>query len=255
MELTASASKALQAKYELPQDAVNDAVSVAISTTLSKALKTKVLVQETENDIEFYTMRCGQHENDPVVHITQNGLTKKLMRHLRYNIEKELHLRKVISDHEKYRSLQSQLAWGSIAGISADGTLKISIDIEKQFGRDELFATCPLRLQPPHERGRYRIDEGKYFLVSSVRPVFVRGIPRLEILVGRTSPKLVERLLNKKISQKSIGLSSEINPLSCKKRIAGAYSEVHASQRIDKEIIKWVSRELREQLIVKFERK
>lgn len=255
MELTASANKALQAKYGLPAETVSDAVSIAISVTLTKALRTKVLVQESEDDIEFFSMRRSHLNDDSAIRITQNGLTKKMMRHLRYNIERELHLRKVISDKEKYRLLQGQLVWGAVAGIAPDGTLNVSIDIEKQFGREELFGICPLWLQPPHERGRYRTDEGKYFLVSRVRPVLARGIPRLEILLNRTSTKLVERLLTKKIAQKSIGLQSEKNSIACKKRIAGAYSEVHAEQRIDKEIIKWVSRELREQLIVRFERK
>jgi hypothetical protein len=243
---------ALLQKYHLPKEVIIDAVCIAISRTLGRAMGTKVFVCEGDSGIEIYALKKNIQTDDPVFRIKPGSIKTKLMRHLQHSIEIELHSRMVIKEFEQYRDLQSQLVNGFITNIQKDGTLEIGIEREHLFNQVVLYAVCPLRSQPQHERGKYQINRSYVFHVSKIRPGELRGMPRLEIRLDRTSPRITEGLIRIELEKAGIGLQSESNRFKCVNRTCGAFSHVVAEKRIAKPIIQAVRSELQESIIVKY---
>ncbi len=245
-------NKELLTKYDLPKETVIDAVCLAVSRTLSKAMKTKVFAQESDTGIEIYALKHDMLAEDPVIRIRPETIKNKLLRHIEYSVERELHARKVVREFDRYCDLQSQMVSGTITKILPTGDLFVELERELLFERITLHACCPLRYQPVHEREKYKVDESYLFHVCKIRPIEVQGMPRLDIRLDRTSPRIPEHLIRVGLHSKALGLDSEKNEFKCTRRVCGAYSEIEAEKRIDKEIIQSVSRSLKENIFVKF---
>jgi hypothetical protein len=215
-------------------------------------MRTAVITQEGDEGVEIFALKKDLFAENPVIKIRPGTIKNKLMRHLHYNIERELYTRKVEAEFDRYGDLQSQLVTGFITNITNEGSLDIVLERELLFERIMLYATCPVRYQPIHERGTYKVDDHYAFYVRKIRPGQERGMPRLEIKLDRTSPRIPEGLIRKKMEATAIGLPSEINHFKCVKRVCGAFSHIVAEKRINKEIIKSVSRELKENVFVKY---
>jgi len=245
-------SKDLLEKYALPEETVSDAVSLAISKTLGKAMRTTVFSFPGESGFEIYAIKQGGDLDDPVIKVKPETIKPKLLRHLQYSIERALNEKMVQNEFDRYRDLQSQIVKGVVTGIAKNGTVEIELEREVLFDQITLRAICPLRYQPQHERGKYKSGQTIWFHVSKIRPSQVRGMARLEIILDRTSNRVPEGLIRKAMEARSTGLGSDNNHFKCVKRICGAFSQIQASKRIDREIIQLVSRELKENVFVKF---
>ncbi|WP_028842909.1 hypothetical protein [Thermodesulfovibrio yellowstonii] len=110
-----------------------------------------------------------------------------------------------------------------------------------------LIGSCPLEHQTPKERGTYREGMILPFFVTSVRGIVDGKVPRVIITLSRNSISLPEVLLREILQ--SNGIFTRIRAV---RRIAGAYTEIHAEEKIPKEFIKQVSQILKEGIIVKY---
>lgn len=246
-------NKELVEKYGLSQEIIFDSVCQAITKTLQRALRTHIITQEDDNGgVEIFALKKDIYAEIPVVRINPAKFKPKLLRALHYSIEKELESQKVQADFNKYMDLQNQLVKGYITSITKDGDLIVELEREQLFKRETLHAKCPLRYQPQHERNKYVIDRDYHFYVSKIYPGQVRGIPRLDIELNRKTARMPECLIMKAMIAVSHGLPSDENKFKCVKRISGACSIIESEKRIHRDIIKSVSRELHENIIVRY---
>ena len=223
----------LLTKYDLPAHEASLAIEEAISSILSKAFNLDIMVNIKE-DLEVIAL--GDRRIDPA------SLSRQLKRQIRYQIERELEKRQSLREQNYLQSLRGRIIFGDVRKISPNGDLTIALEVEDRFRRLILTGICPARQVPPHERGCFYIGDKKRFLVTSVLPVLEKGKAKVLIRLSRTSKTLPESLLRENVGDLSI---------QCRRRIAGAFSQIETSQRIPKEVIQSVGNELGERIIVR----
>lgn len=223
---------------ELPENEAMDAIEVAIVRVLTGVLRTNVSARINEQQLEITAYPAS---GDPIK-INLDSINRKLRRHILYQIELELQLRKTLIEAGRLKELRGNTAPGEISRITDDGTLLISLEIADFYRRLILTGECPFRCQPLHERSHYIIGSVKQFYITSVVPVMVnKRSSKVRILLSRTSKELPRLLLQKRGS---------ISGIQCLKRIAGGYSTIVTPKRIPKDVINSVGKELGEHLHV-----
>jgi hypothetical protein len=220
-------------KYDLPAPEAALAIEEAISCILSRAFNKDIMVNVGE---ELEVVALNDRRIDPAT------LSRQLKRQIRYQIERELEKRQSLREQEYLRSLRGRLILGDVIKVSTNGDLTIALEVEDRFRSLILTGVCPARQVPPHERGCLNIGAKKTFLITSVLPVLEKDKAKVLIRLSRTSKFLPENLLREKTGELSI---------RCRRRIAGAFSEIETSQRIPKEVIQSVGNELGERIIVR----
>lgn len=243
-------NKELQEKYGLSEEMVDDSVSLAITRALTSTMRTTVFVNPGDNGLEIFAFR--KNGDRELFKVKPETIKPKILRSIQYEIEKSLHAKKTAMEFERYSSLQSQVVRGLVTKIHSNGTLDVEIEREHHFRFETLSGQCTKALQPQHERGKYKVDRFYPFYVHKIRPEDVRGLFRLNITLSRTSPLLTEGLIRKEMESRALGLGSEANRYKCTQRVCGIFSQVVAEKKIDKDIIRTVSRELDENVFVKF---
>lgn len=223
----------LLTKYDLPAHEAALAIEDAISSILSRAFNLDIMVNIKE-DLEVFAL--GDRRIDLA------ALSRQLKRQIRYQIERELEKRQSLREQDYLRSLRGRIIFGDVKKVSTNGDLTIALEVEDRFRSLILTGICPARQVPPHERGYLHIGVKKRFLITSVLPVMEKDKAKVLIRLSRTSKALPENLLREKTGELSI---------RCRRRIAGAFSEIETSQRIPKEVIQSVSNELGERIIVR----
>lgn len=223
----------LLTKYDLPAHEAALAIEEAICSILSRAFDRDIMVNIKE-DLEVIPL--GDRRIDPAM------LSRQLKRQIRYQIERELEKRQSLREQEYLRSLRGRLILGDIRKVSTNGDLTIALEVEDRFRSLILTGICPARQVPPHERGCLHIGPKKLFLITSVLAVLEKDKAKVLIRLSRTSKTLPESLLREKTGEPSI---------RCRRRIAGAFSEIETSQRIPREVIQSVGNELGERIIVR----
>ncbi|MBE0574412.1 MAG: hypothetical protein IH613_00790 [Desulfuromonadales bacterium] len=223
----------LLTKYDLPAPEAALAIEDAISGILSRAFNKDIMVNVGE---ELEVVALDDRRIDPAT------LSRQLKRQIRYQIERELEKRQSLREQDYLRSLRGQIIFGDVRKVSTNGDLTIALEVEDRFRSLILTGICPARQVPPHERGCLHIGAKKLFLITSVLPVMEKDKAKVLIRLSRTSKTLPEILLREKAGEPSI---------RCRRRIAGAFSEIETSQRISKESIQSVSDELGERIIVR----
>jgi hypothetical protein len=222
----------------LPTDEALEAVEVAIARTLTGALRLNVCVKV---DAQLEIIAYPEGDGDPV-RISLDDIDGKLRRHLLYEIKVELQKRRALNEADRLKELRGFSAPGEISGIAEDGALTVSLEIADYFRRLILCGFCPARFQPHHEFGRYSIGSVKEFYISSVTPVMVnKRYSRVRILLSRTSKELPRLLLQER---------SRIEGITSVERNPGAYSNIVTPERIAKDVINSVGKELGEHLNV-----
>lgn len=220
-------------KYDLPAPEAALAIEEAISGILSRAFNKDIMVNIGE---ELEVVALDDRRIDPAT------LSRQIKRQIRYQIERELEKRQSLREQEYLRSLRGRIIFGDVRKVSTNGDRTIALEVEDRFRSLILTGICPARQVPPHERGCLHIGAKKLFLITSVLPVLEKGKAKVLIRLSRTSKTLPEILLREKAGELSI---------RCRRRIAGAFSEIETSQRISKESIQSVSDELGERIIVR----
>jgi len=223
----------LLTKYDLPAPEAVLAIEEAISSILSRALNLDIMVSVGD---ELEVLALGDRRIDPAT------LSRQLKRQIRYQIERELEKRQSLREQDYLRSLRGRIIFGDVRKVSTNGEMTIALEVEDRFRSLILMGICPARQVPPHERGCLHIGAKKLFLITSVLPVLEKDKAKVLIRLSRTSKTLAERLLREKTGELSI---------RCRRRIAGAFSEIETSQRIPKEVIQSVGNELGERIIVR----
>ena len=178
-------------------------------------------------------------------------LDKHSVKFLRRRLIKRLNERSVLEEFHTLAPIQHHVCEGKIIKPPTWGeALCVDIYHDCYYGiKSASMAVCRYIDQPVSERGRYRLSDILMFYVLSVRAVKLNGYPKLEIYVSRTSKSLTEELIKKYIIEKT---GKSVNgSIKCTKRIAGAYSKVVSTVRIEREILHKVSKKINE--VVKVE--
>jgi hypothetical protein len=223
----------LLTKYDLPAPEAALAIEEAISSILSRSFDMDVMVNIGE---ELEITAQGDRRVDLAT------LSRQLKRQIRYQIERELEKRQSLREQDYLRSLRGRLVLGDVRKVSTNGDLTVALEVEDRFRSLILTGVCPTRQVPPHERGCLQIGAKKTFLVTSVLPVLEKDKAKVLIRLSRTSKTLPESLLREKTGELFI---------RCRRRIAGAFSEIETSQRVPKEAVQAVGKELGERIIVR----
>lgn len=240
-------------KYELPREIIADVVCQAISKSIGKSLGTQIVTQESDTgEFEIFALKQDVYAEIPYTKIHPSKFKPRMLRNIYYYIEEQLQKKKVETEYIRYMDLQSQMVKGYVLSKNRQGDLLVEIERETLLKRVTLNAVCSLRHQPQHERAHYQIDRDYNFYVSKIYPAEERGMPRLDIQLSRVSCRLPEWMIRRALEARGNGLPSEENSFKCVERLCGKFSRIESEKRIHKDIIKSVSRELRESVFVKY---
>jgi len=228
----------LATKYRVPVSRAAGIAEVAISKAFSAALNTNVICTVQDHKIKLITF---SGKATPAV-MDPSRIRKKLKRQVLYLLEAEFQKHGAITEFRTIRDLQGQVINATISRIADNHTLYAVLDIEDVFQKVLIIGECPLRHQPPHERGVYRLQETKKFYITSVRPVTGRrGEGRVRVMLSRVTRGLPAALLAE---------ITGIGEIRCTRRIAGAFSDIETPAYLPKSAIKTVGKELHEHLNV-----
>jgi hypothetical protein len=233
-------------EYRIPEKETRKLLERTLSATLSESFGKMVVVLISGNDLSIFRER-GKYGCAELEHLPASRLSRKLLRLCRYRVETELQKHKSLVEHDYLKSLQGTLVRGTVDRVRDNGSLIVLFRVDELFNRREISGTCPLNLQPPRERGKYRAGEARYFFVARVRLICLAGRERLfriDVCLSRTSRLLPELLLKMK---------SGTLKISCPRRIAGRISFVVSKLRLPREAIQEVSAELGERVKVTWE--
>ena len=231
----------LLVKYGLLEDDAASAIEEAISNVLSRAFKMDVSVHiDVGLEILALARACiGSQDPEP---IEIANISRQLKRQIRYQIERELEKRQSLREWDLLRSMRGLPIAGEVMKVARDGNVTVALEVEDHFRSLILTGTCASRQIPLKERGLLQIGTKRTFLVTSVLPVREKDKSKVLIRLSRTSRALPASLLRETTGEASI---------RCRRRIAGAFSEIETTRRIPKEAIQAVGKELGERIIVR----
>lgn len=223
-------------KYPLlPADIVSDAIELAAIRAIQSTMRIPVAADLDDNgELKLYALRNGDQAEVPL-----KGLKNKTKRRLLDEIEVELMRRQAIQEASVYQSIRGSVLPGLIERIQPDGTLEVLIEIRDVARHVEIYATCPLRQQPPHERQTYKPGEYVEFFVTSCLPVSNGKNARVRVLVSRNARELPSRMLSKMTGLKGI---------KCTKRVPGGFSRIVTQHWIPKSVVNAVGKTLCEHI-------
>ena len=167
---------------------------------------------------------------------------------IKRQLEKSLQKASILKQTRQYKYYERELRWGEITSIDYGKGYYIETEL---VPGEPITAVCPFNRVGLHERSLERFSVGmkRAFHVRRVDPVTLSGTPRLKVTVDRVSKTLVETLLIE-----HLGVSAEKMTIRCTKRYVGQKSFVVTSRRIPKSAIVAVTRELNEQVQVRYDR-
>ncbi len=227
----------LLTKYGLQEAEALRAIEFAIARTLIIALR-KNLAVRIEDRLEITAF---PDQGEPV-ELTPVMIKRKLRRYIIHQVELELQKRQVMREAEELKELRGKNVTGEVSRIANDGTLYVTLEIADVFRHLILAGECPLRFQPSHERGRYRIGDVREFFISSVLPIVANGrSARVRIRLNRITKELPALLLMERTG---------VAGIICRRRVAGGFSDIVTPVRIPKNSINSVGKELGEHLNV-----
>ena len=226
----------LLARYGLPEDEAARVVEDALSRVLSGAFGREI-VARVGRTVEVFPVSRDQEAT-----ISLEGISKQLRRQIRYQIERGLEYRQAVRERDCLRALQGQVIPGEVARLTADGGLLVKIEVPDHFRRLVATGICPVRGLPPHERDEIRAGRVAFFHVTSVVLDRQGHTPKVRVNLSRSSRALPVLLLREETGEAS---------LRCRRRIAGAFSEIETAKPLPKTAILAVGKELRERIIIR----
>lgn len=199
----------------------------------------------------------GELADEGIIAYGRNGARllgvpgRDLMRVLRRDLSVQLRDRTTAIDYDHWQKLEHKVTAGRIVRMAGNGDLLIALEVKGIYGEvvAEHIAVCPVRQQPPRERGAYRSGEQRMFYVESVTPIRQRdGTSKVDIILSRTHRSLPERLLNLEILA-----AGEENRVRCEKRVVSKVSYLLAQRSVPRSLIVKVQQELGERIKVRYE--
>jgi hypothetical protein len=240
-------TKELSKKYGLNEWIVKEETENIISKILTEKFKFEVISQFNGKPDSFeiygYPAVRGQLIE---VKISPNKINKIVFKTIISELSKALYQRSLFEYCETLKGTIKKVMDGTIKQIKG-GNLFINIHgLSDRY--ENIITVCKREYQTPKERNKYIKDSVLFFHVSPLIAPFYDGVtPHIEIRLSRNSKKLTEGLIEKELNEKCLDIK-----VKCTKRIAGAYSLVKASHSIPKDVIKNVSNQLKERIIVKW---
>ncbi|MDO3380513.1 hypothetical protein [Geoalkalibacter halelectricus] len=228
----------LLAKYPLPREELLAGVESALTRTLGIALGLCIQVR-INSPLEILAWSRDPGDPRDPQPLDPGSFSRQLRRQLFYQVERELQRRQTLHEWQGLRVLRGQALPGEILRQRSDGRLHVALEIVECFSGLVLLGECPPRAQPPHERPRYRPGEVLQFLVTSILPVESRGLAKILIRLSRVSRALPEALLRAHTGRGDI---------RCRRRVAGAFSDLTAASSVPREAIRAVGAELKERI-------
>lgn len=232
----------LSEQYEIPYEEAVEHAEFALSYALSERLGLDVHVYLRDrcrilvfDDTQAKEVKTGQIKKKAIRHAKKFLQYRFLCLHA-YRVYREaVHLVRTVVSGQILRIIKQTLY------------VKILNPHAAIEGGRVLIGVCSPEHQTPKERGTYWKGEILAFFVASVRGIVEEKVPRVIITLSRNSISLPEVMLKNFLFD--IGITTKVKAV---KRIAGAYTIIHTEQKIPKEIIQRVFRELNEGIIVKY---
>lgn len=233
-------------QYGLTRKEVVSQIEKVISEVLSGRYRCEVMAvlgQNLQLDVVAYN-EIGGVVQQRVVDLNNIRGRNSIKRHL----EKSLQKAAILKQTRQYKYYERELCWGEITSIDYGKNYYIETEL---IPGEPVTAVCPFNRVGLHERSLdcFSVGMKRAFHVRRVDPVVLNGTPRLKVMVDRVSKTLVETLL-----REHLGDSVEKVTIHCTKRYVGHKSFVVTSKRIPKSAIIAVTRELNEQMQVRYDR-
>ena len=233
----------LASRYALSTTEVIREIESAFARNLSQWYRQEVMVFLREGmrlEVVAYSKKNGL----PVQQILD--LPAVLSRNqFKTILESHLAMAAVVKQVRLLKSFERRLLWGEVVrNRNSDHLL-----VETEIILDEpIIAICPLNRIGLHERhaGRFQRGQRRAFHLRRIEPILVNGTPRTKVVLDRVSKTLTENLL-----RHHLGDAAHRFHFRCLKRYVGHKSIVLTLQKLPREVIVAVDRELQERVEVR----
>ena len=233
----------LASRYALSTTEVIREIESAFARNLSQWYRQEVMVFLREGmrlEVVAYSKKNGL----PVQQILD--LPAVLSRNqFKTILESHLAMAAVVKQVRLLKSFERRLLWGEVVrNRNSDHLL-----VETEIILDEpIIAICPLNRIGLHERHAGRLQRGqrRAFHLRRIEPILVNGTPRTKVVLDRVSKTLTENLL-----RHHLGDAAHRFHFRCLKRYVGHKSIVLTLQKLPREVIVAVDRELQERVEVR----
>ena len=160
-------------------------------------------------------------------------------------LENHLATAAVIKQVRLLKGFERRLLWGEVVCNRYGDHLLVETEI---IPGEPIIATCPLNRIGLHERHASRFQPGqrRAFHLRRIEPVLVNGTPRTKVVLDRVSKTLTENLL-----RHHLGDAAHRFHFRCLTRYVGHKSIVLTLQKLPREVIIAVDRELQERIEVR----
>lgn len=227
------------------------------------ALSTAEVIQEVESAFALFLSHLYRQEAmvflregmrlEVVAYSKRNGLpVQKIIdlpallsrRQFKTILENHLATAAVIKQVRLLKGFERRLLWGEVIRNRTGDHLLVEIEI---IPNEPIIAVCPLNRIGLHERsaGRFQPGQRRAFHLRRIEPVLVNSTPRTKVVMDRVSKALTENLL-----RHHLGDAANRFHFRCLKRYVGHKSIVLTLQKLPREVIIAVDRELQERIEV-----
>ena len=238
--------------------------SIILSLASRYALSTAEIIQEIES---AFARNLSQWYRQEVMVFLREGMRLEVVAYSKKNglpvqqildlpavlsrnqfktiLESHLAMAAVVKQVRLLKSFERRLLWGEVVrNRNSDHLL-----VETEIILDEpIIAICPLNRIGLHERhaGRFQRGQRRAFHLRRIEPILVNGTPRTKVVLDRVSKTLTENLL-----RHHLGDAAHRFHFRCLKRYVGHKSIVLTLQKLPREVIVAVDRELQERIEVR----
>ena len=238
-----SAILSLAIRYALSRTEVIQEIESAFALLLSKWYRQEVMVFLREDMLL-----------EVVAYSKRNGLLAQRVLELpavlsrsqfKTYLEEHLATAAVIKQVRLLKRFERRLVWGEVVRNRTGDDLLVETEITPDT---PIIAICPLNRIGLHERhaGRFQPGQRRAFHLRRVEPVLVNGTPRTKVILDRVSKTLTENLLRHHLCD-----AAHRFHFRCLKRYVGHKSIVLTLQKLPREVIIAVDRELQERIEVR----
>ncbi len=233
----------LASRYALSKAEVIQEIESVFALQLSQFYRREVMVFLREGmqlEVVAYSNKNGipvQRILDLPAVLSRNQFTTILENHLATAA--------VIKQVRRLKGFERRLLWGEVIRNRTGDHLLVETEI---IPDEPIIATCPLNRIGLHERSSGQLQPGRRraFHLRRIEPVLVNGTPRTKVILDRVSKTLTENLL-----RHHLGDAAHRFHFRCLKRYVGHKSIVLTLQKMPREVIVAVDRELQERIEVR----
>ena len=226
------------AKYgALPEEELLDGIEVATVRALQSVTGCSATAIIDPAAGLLITLLNGEQQKQLRLGDIRRGAKRALLQ----EIELELMCRQTLIEARQINHLRGKIVTGTVDHIDQDGNATVCIDLMDAYAPVLIHADYPVAQQPAHERTGLSLGQAQQYFVSNITPVSNGKTAKVKVIVSRSARALPACMLSH---------LSGLSGIRCLKRIPGGYCRVVTQQRIDKQIINTVGKNLREHIEV-----